>query len=184
MTKTINTRNMVFAAVFAALISAVSPFLIPIGPIPITLATLMIYLAASVLDWRFGTLSVLVYVLIGVVGVPVFAGFTGGPQKLVGPSGGFILGYIVCALIIGVVLAKLQTRKWAYPVAMVLGTVGLYIVGTVWFMIVMKASLAKALTLCVLPFLIIDGVKIVIVSILAPILRKRLQVLFPAYRAG
>ena len=176
MKKSMNTRNMAFAALFAAIICAASPFTIPIGPVPLSLATLAIYLAAATLDWRFGTLSVLVYVLIGLVGVPVFSNFSGGIQKLVGPTGGFIVGYIVCALIVGLIVGRLETIKWIYPAAMVLGTAVLYAIGTAWFVILMKVTLQKALVLCVVPFLIGDAAKIILASVLAPILRKRVFV--------
>ena len=84
MKKTMSIRNMVFAALFAAVICAVSPFTIPIGPIPLSLATLAIYFAASTINWKFGTMSVVLYLLIGLVGVPVFSNFSGGVPKFVG----------------------------------------------------------------------------------------------------
>lgn len=168
-------RNMVFAALFAAVLCAVAPFTIPIGPIPLSLATLVIYLAASTLNWKYGTLAVVLYVLIGTVGLPVFSGPSGGVQKLVGPTGGFIIGYILCALVIGLIIDRLESKKWAYPAAMVLGTAVLYALGTAWFMVLMDATLVKALTLCVLPFLIGDAVKIVLASVIAPVLRKALK---------
>jgi biotin transport system substrate-specific component len=168
-------RNMVFTALFAAVICVVSPFKIPIGAVPITLATFAIYIAASVLNWKYGTLAVLLYILIGLVGLPVFSGFEGGAQKLVGPTGGFLIGYIPCALIIGLLVDKLEKKIWIYPVAMVLGTAVLYAFGTAWFMISLKYTLAAALMACVVPFLIFDAVKIVLASVVSPILRKTLK---------
>ncbi len=168
-------RNMVFTALFAAIICVVSPFKIPIGEVPITLATFAIYIAASVLNWKYGTLAVLVYILIGLVGLPVFSGFVGGVQKLVGPTGGFIIGYIPCAFIIGLIIDRHECRKWLYPVAMVVGTAVLYALGTVWIMISLKYTLAAALMACVVPFLIFDAVKIILASVIAPRLRKLLK---------
>jgi biotin transport system substrate-specific component len=168
-------RNIVFTALFAAVICIISPFKIPIGAIPITLATFAVYIAASVLNWKYGTLAVLVYILIGMVGLPVFAGFEGGAHKLVGPTGGFIVGYIPCALIIGLIVDKYESKKWLYPITMVLGTVILYALGTAWFMISMSYTLAAALMACVVPFLIFDAVKIVLASVIAPPLRKVLM---------
>jgi biotin transport system substrate-specific component len=168
-------RNMVFTALFAAVICVVSPFKIPIGAVPITLATFAIYIAASVLNWKYGTLAVLLYILIGLVGLPVFSGFEGGAQKLVGPTGGFLIGYIPCALIIGLLVDKLEKKIWIYPVVMVLGTAVLYAFGTAWFMISLKYTLAAALMACVVPFLIFDAVKIVLASVVSPILRKTLK---------
>jgi biotin transport system substrate-specific component len=128
-----------------------------------------------VLNWKYGTLAVLLYILIGLVGLPVFSGFEGGAQKLVGPTGGFLIGYIPCALIIGLLVDKLEKKIWIYPVVMVLGTAVLYAFGTAWFMISLKYTLAAALMACVVPFLIFDAVKIVLASVVSPILRKTLK---------
>jgi biotin transport system substrate-specific component len=168
-------RPMVYAAVFAALLCVLSPFVIPIGPIPLSLATFAIYLAATVLDWKYASLAVLLYVLIGITGVPVFSGFTGGFQKLVGPTGGFLIGYILCALSTGLLLKKRESKKWLYPAAMVIGTVVLYTLGTLWFMLLTQSTLSSALMLCVVPFLPGDAIKIVLASVLAPQLRKVLN---------
>ena len=168
-------RSMIFAALFAAILCVVAPFTIPIGPIPLSLATFVIYIAAATIDWRFGTLSVVLYVLIGSIGLPVFSGPSGGIQKLVGPTGGFIIGYVLCALIIGLIVDRLEAKKWAYPTAMVLGTAVLYALGTAWFVVLMKVTIAKALMLCVVPFLIGDAIKIILASVISPILRKALK---------
>ena len=117
----------------------------------------------------------MLYLLIGMVGLPVFSGFIGGAQKLVGPTGGFLIGYIPCALVIGLVIDRFETKKWLYPVSMVLGTAVLYACGTVWIMISLKYTLAAALVACVVPFLIGDAVKIILASVITPILRKVLK---------
>lgn len=168
-------RTMVFTALFAAVICVVSPFVIPIGPIPLSLATFAIYIAASSLNWKAGTVAVVLYLLIGLVGLPVFSGFTGGVQKLVGPTGGFLIGYIPCALIIGLIIDRFERKIWLYPVSMVLGTAVLYACGTIWFMVSLKYTLAAALMACVVPFLIGDAAKIILASVIAPILRNVLK---------
>jgi biotin transport system substrate-specific component len=168
-------RPMVYAAVFAAVLCVISPFVIPIGPIPLSLATFAVYLAAAALDWKYAALAVLLYVLIGLAGVPVFSNFSGGFQKLVGPTGGFLIGYILCAVTTGLILKKREQKRWLYPVAMIAGTVVLYLFGTVWFMILMQATLSKALLLCVIPFLPGDAFKIILASVIAPQLRKVLK---------
>jgi biotin transport system substrate-specific component len=169
------TKKMVFTALFAALICVMALFNIPIGPVPISLATFAIYIAASVIDWKHGTLAVLVYIAIGLIGVPVFSGITGGIQKLVGPTGGFLVGYIVCALVTGLIVDKYEEKKWIYPVAMVAGTALLYACGTAWYMVSLKQTLAAALMTCVVPFLIGDAVKIVLASVISPRIRKLLR---------
>lgn len=168
-------KDMVITAVFAAIICMVSPFTIPIGPIPLSLATLAIYIAASTLNWKFGTLSVVVYVAIGAIGLPVFSNFGAGIQRLVGPTGGFIIGYILCALVIGLILKKHSIKKWLYPVAMVIGTIVLYACGTAWFMFSLDYTLVSALMVTTVPFLIGDVIKIVLASVIAPRLRMILS---------
>ena len=105
----IPVRDMVFIALFTAVLCAVSPFSIAIGPIPLSFATLVIYLAAGTLGWKYGTLSVILYVMLGAFGLPVFSGFGGGFQKIAGPTGGFIIGYIPLALATGI-SAKFLSR--------------------------------------------------------------------------
>jgi biotin transport system substrate-specific component len=170
-------RNMVFTALFAAVICVVSPFIIilPFSPVPLSLATFVIYIAAASMNWKTGTLAVVLYLLIGMVGLPVFSGFTGGIQKLVGPTGGFLIGYIPCALVIGLVIDRFEKKKWLYPVSMVLGTAALYTCGTIWIMVSLKYTLAAALMACVIPFLIGDAAKIILASVVAPLLRKVLK---------
>ena len=96
------TKDMVLTGVFAAVICVFAPFTIPIGAVPISLATFAVYLAAAVLGTKKGTLAVLIYILIGMAGVPVFSGFAGGIGKILGVTGGYIIGYIPCAFAIGV----------------------------------------------------------------------------------
>lgn len=168
-------KNMVFTALFAAVICAVSPFVIPMWPVPLSLATLVIYIAAATLGWKYGTLAVVLYLLIGMIGLPVFSGFNGGVQRLVGPTGGFLIGYIPCALIVGIITDRFEHIKWLYPVAMAAGTAALYACGTAWIMLSLKYTLAAALMACVVPFLIGDAVKTVLASVVSPILRKTLK---------
>ena len=124
------------------------------------------------MDWKHGLLAVAVYILVGAVGLPVFSGFTGGVQKLFGATGGYIAGYIPCALIAGLLIDRFENKKWIYPAAMVLGTVALYALGTAWFMFVTKNSLAASLAVCVVPFLPGDALKIVAASAIAYPLRR------------
>ena len=171
----ISTRDMVFTALFAAVLCAVAPFAISIGPIPLSFATLIIYLAAATLGWKHGVLSVLLYVLLGAVGVPVFSRFEGGLHKIVGVTGGFIIGYIPCALATGFLAEKFRFKLWACIFGMVIGTVLLYTCGTAWFMLQTGNTLARSLALCVTPFLPGDTIKVVIACIAAPQLRYALQ---------
>jgi biotin transport system substrate-specific component len=171
----ISVRDMVYVALFAAVLSAVAPFSIAIGPIPLSFATLIIYIAAGALGWKHGTLAVLIYVALGAIGVPVFSNFEGGFHKIAGVTGGFIIGYIPCALITGLAVDSFGKKLWTYAAGMVIGTVLLYTCGTAWFMAQTGSPLAVALALCVTPFLIGDTIKIVVACIAAPQLRNAIE---------
>ena len=160
----INTKKMTRIALFSAILCVISPFSIPVGTVPISLATLGVYFAAAVLEPISATLSVLIYVLLGAVGVPVFSGMRGGVSVIAGPTGGFIVGYIACAFLASLLIHKFG-KKLLTPVWLVIATAVLYVIGTVWFMVVMKQSLAAAIGACVLPFLLGDALKIIIVSV-------------------
>ena len=168
-----NLYRMSMTALLSAVICVVAPMAIPIGPVPITLATLAIYLAVYLLGAKWGTMSCLIYVLIGTAGVPVFAGFTGGVGKLVGPTGGYIVGYVVMALIAGRVIEADQRRAVQF-VGLITGTAVCYALGTIWFCFSMQCSVAAALGLCVLPFIPGDLVKIGVAMLVGPMLRDRL----------
>jgi biotin transport system substrate-specific component len=165
-------RDLTLTALLAAMLCAAAPWSVPVGPVPVSPATFAVYLAGASAGWKRGGLAVLVYVLLGCAGVPVFSGFSGGVQKLFGVTGGFILGYIPCALLAGLAADKFPGKRWAAPAGMVLGTLVLYTVGTAWFMLQTKNPLSAALLTCVVPFLAFDAGKIVLASLLAPKLRK------------
>lgn len=172
-------REMVFTAICAAIICVLAPISVPINPaVPISLGTLAIYFTSAILGGKRGTLAVIVYILIGLAGLPVFTGMSAGFAKLFGPTGGYIIGYIPLAMLTGV-FSDMSFRKnaklhWMMPVGMVLGTAVMYTFGTVWFMILSGYSLAAALDICVLPFLAFDSVKIVLSTLLAVPLKEKL----------
>ena len=174
----LTTRKLTVLALFAALMCVLSPFSIPTGLVPLSLATFALYLTVAVLGTS-GTLSIVVYLLLGIVGLPVFSGGLGGLDRLIGPTGGYLVGYIPCALIAGLIIDRFENKKIAYPIAMVLGTVVLYALGTAWFMILMGAkgspyTLGAALWACVIKFLPGDAVKIAAASTLGYVLRTAL----------
>jgi len=172
---------MAFAALFAAVLSAVAPFAISIGPIPLSLATLVVYLAAGTLDWKLGAVSVVLYIMLGAVGVPVFSNFQGGFYKIVGLTGGFIIGYIPCALATGIIIKLFGGAKphvnnlLAYALGMVIGTILLYTCGTAWFVLQSGNPLAASIAICVTPFLPGDAIKIVLACLIGPQLRKAME---------
>lgn len=167
-------QDMAIIALNAALLCVLAPLSIPAGPIPFSLATLAVYLCVAVTGMRRGTFSVLLYILIGAVGVPVFSGFEGGIQKLTGLTGGYLAGYVLCALAAGFLIDRFPRTWWIYPTALVLGTILLYLLGTAWYQIVGKGPLWAALTACVFPFIPFDLVKVALASAVGYPVRQRL----------
>ncbi len=171
-----DTRRLVFCALFTALIAVFSQLQLPVGPVPVSLATLGVMLCGLLLGWRYGVLAVGAYILLGAVGVPVFAGFQGGAGRLLGPTGGYIVGYLFYALLAGLNLPRLQERFWGRCVLLLLGTAVCYGLGTAWFVHISGRTLAESLSLCVVPFLPGDAAKIALAAFLTPRLRKALKI--------
>ena len=155
-------KDMTLTAVTAALICIAGPLSIAAGPVPLSLATFAVYLAGAVLGKKRGTLATALYLLIGIIGVPVFSGFSGGFQKLAGVTGGYLIGYLPCAFItgLGAERAEKEGRAWLLPLLMAAGTAVLYAIGTAWFVIQTGNAAGAALSLCVVPFLPGDALKI------------------------
>ena len=129
------TYEITITALMTAVTCILAPMSIPIGPVPISFTNLAIYLSLYLLGWKKGTISYLIYLLIGLVGLPVFSGFTGGPAKLAGPTGGYIIGFIVMAVIAGLVIDNCR-KPWIQLIGMIVGTIVCYLFGTIWFCIV------------------------------------------------
>ena len=168
-------KKITSIGLMTAFLCIVAPWAIHIGPIPITLATFGIYLVSAVLGAKYATMSVIIYLMLGAVGVPVFSGFSGGIQRLVGMTGGYLLGYLPCAIIISLIISEAKRSFILYLVAMLIGTVILYSIGTVWYMWQTGTTLFAALGLCVIPFLPGDVIKLVAASVLGCELNKRLK---------
>lgn len=177
MTAKTRTLTLVYTALLAALTAVLAQIAIPLpSMVPISLGTLGGYLAAGLLTWQSAAMSQLVYVLVGAVGIPVFAGFTGGFGIIMGPTGGYLIGYIVSALVAGLIISKTNEKFYWYIIAMLAGTFFCYLFGTIWYMVVMsQTNIAAALMSCVVPFLPGDAVKIILASLLALKLRPILK---------
>jgi Uncharacterized conserved protein len=169
------TVSIVFCGLFAALTAVASQLSIPIGPVPINLGTLAMFLAGGVLGARRGAVSQAVYLLIGLAGLPVFAGFKGGAAALAGPTGGYLVGYVAGAWLIGLLCDRLGRKSLPFAGFLLSGLLVCYLLGTVWFVFVTKTGLWQALTLCVFPFLIGDAVKIIAAVVLVPRLYRALN---------
>lgn len=169
-----NVYKMSIIAVMAAVICILGPLSIPIGPVPISFTNLAIFISLYTLGMKKGTMSYIIYMFIGFVGVPVFSGFSSGPSKLLGPTGGYLIGFILMALIAGFFIDKYFDKIYLCFAGMVLGDIVCYIVGTAWLAYQANMSLSAALAVGVIPFIPGDLVKILISAWIGPKIRKRL----------
>ena len=174
MKKKISIYKIALIGVMTAIICIIGPFSIPIGLVPISLTNLIILITVIILGWKMGTISCLIYLLIGYVGMPVFSGFRGGPDRLFGPTGGYLIGFVFLAIISGIFIDKFRGKIYMYVIGMLLGTVVLYAFGTVWFAYQQNLSFHAAAVICVIPFIPLDIVKIACAVIIGPIIRKQL----------
>lgn len=172
------TYDMAYIALFAVLIAICSWISIP-TVVPFTLQTFAVFLATAVLGGRRGTQAIVVYVLLGAVGIPVFAGFKGGIGVLLNTTGGYIIGFIFAGLIMWLMETLFGRRLWAQAFGMVFGMATYLTFGTAWFMVVYlrqtgAVTLGTVLGWCVIPFLIPDIVKMVLALSLGNVLRRQL----------
>ena len=168
------TRTMTETALMAAVLCILGPLALPIGPVPISLATFGVLLAAYVIGPIKSAISCLIYLAVGAIGLPVFSGFQGGFAKLAGPTGGYLLGYLFLALIAGYFIQHFNNKTWMYFIGMCLGTAVLYAIGTFWLSHVAGLSLGEALAAGVLPFIPGDIIKIIVAIVLGRPIRTRL----------
>ena len=173
-------RSMVFVALMAAFLCIFSPISIPLYPVPITLQTFAVFVASALLGWKKGVIAVFIYLLVGLIGLPVFSGWTGGFSSFATPSSGYIIGFLFTALLTGFLIDRFSRRIWIYPLAMIAGLLVCYLFGTVWFLVYMNVWMAtpytlwQALLVCVIPFLVGDVLKIIAAAVLCYPLRKQL----------
>lgn len=173
------TQDMAYIAVFAVLIAICSWISIP-ATVPFTLQTFAVFLAVGVLGGKRGSMSVLIYILLGAIGVPVFAGFSGGISALFGTTGGYIIGFLFSALLMWGIEKLFGRKIWVLGISMLLGLILCYAIGTVWFMMVYAKTsgaigLSTVLAWCVIPFIIPDVIKIVMALTLSKRLAKLIK---------
>ena len=166
-------RNMALCALFAALLSVCAWLAIPLGDIYITLQTFGVFLCLATLGGKRGSIAVLVYLLLGALGLPVFSGFRGGLGALLSTTGGYLTGFLACALVYWLLTALLPRKTL---LALVVGLLVCYCFGTIWYYNVYiqsgsAASLWLIVSKCVLPYLLPDGAKLVFALTLAKKLR-------------
>ena len=173
-TQSLLLRKTAYCALFAALIAAGAYISIPVGPVPIVLQNLFVFLAGILLGRKMGLASVGAYILVGAVGLPVFAGGTGGIGHLLGPTGGYLLGYLPAVYLIGLIAEKKQNRVYD-AIAMCCGSIIVYFCGVAWLKVLTNMSLSKTLIIGMYPFIPGDVLKIAAAVPIAKSLRPLLQ---------
>ncbi|MGM9946030.1 MAG: biotin transporter BioY [Lysinibacillus sp.] len=166
---------MILTALCAAIIAVLAQIIIPLPLIPITGQTLAIGLVVTILGLKHGTYAVLLYILLGAIGLPVFQSFTGGLGILFGPTGGYIIGFIPTALVIGFYLEKTRLTFTHALVANILGMLVTLAFGAVWLKYVAELSWTGALLSGVIPFLIAGVIKAILAAWVGVIVRQRLE---------
>ena len=174
--KRYKTIDLAIIALVAAVLCILAPVSIPLGftPIPITFGIFMVVLTGIILGSVRGVICILVYILLGAVGLPVFSGYIGGIQKIIGPTGGYLWGYLILVWMTGFFVKKFYGKWYMVLIGALLGMISCYAFGTIWIMLQLQLSLLEALWAGVIPFLPFDLLKIVIAVLICCPIRKQL----------
>ena len=175
-----NTRDMIYIAMFAIMIAVCSWISVP-ATVPFTLQTFGVFVTVGVLGGKRGSLSVLVYLLLGTIGIPVFAGFSGGLGCLLGTTGGYIIGFLFSALVMWGMEIVFGKSTLVLALSMIIGLFVCYLFGTIWFMTVYARTtgaigVMTALGWCVFPYIIPDAIKIVLAMVLCKRMAKIIRI--------
>lgn len=166
MKEKFKTKDITYMAIFIAIISICSWISIPMV-IPFTLQTFAVFITVGILGTRRSFIAIFIYILIGALGVPIFSNFNSGVSAIIGPTGGYLVGFLIISLVSGKLLEILPSKNIYQILSMVVGLVFCYAFGTLWFVYAYTDSgtsmnIYKALSLCVIPFIIPDLIKIII----------------------
>ncbi|MGN1051550.1 MAG: biotin transporter BioY [Acutalibacteraceae bacterium] len=177
--KNSNIFNMVVCALFASVMCVLSPITIPIGPVPISLGILGVMFTAVVLGPIRGIVSVVVFLLIGVCGVPIFSGGNSGIATLLGPTGGYVWSYLLVVIVVGFLcnLKIFQNKTFnilQIIISCFIGVLVCYTGGTIQFMLLMKTDIAYSISVCVAPFVVFDIIKCIIAGVVGYAVRYTL----------
>ncbi|MFI3210362.1 MAG: biotin transporter BioY [Peptostreptococcaceae bacterium] len=171
------SKDLVLCSLFASITVICAQISLPIGSVPFTLQVFSVMLVSLLFDKNKSFISILVYVLIGAIGLPVFANLTGGFGILFGPTGGYILSLPICAYVVSSLNEKFSKNNFQTFLIMVFGLLIVYLFGTSQFMLITKNDLLTSLSLCVLPFVIFDLIKIIMAIYISKIISKKLKYL-------
>lgn len=170
-----HVKNLTLRAILAAAICVIAPLSIPSGAIPVTLASLIIYVVSACTQVKFSVPAVTIYILLGCFGLPVFSGFTGGFQIVSGITGGYIISYVPCSAVISLLCGKFGNKKIIIPLSMILATLICYVCGTLWYAFQTDSTFLASVPVCVLPFVPGDILKITAATCICVALRPKLD---------
>lgn len=169
------TKELCLGALFCALTAMCSQLVLNIGPVPVSLNLLAVFLCGALLRPRLALLAQTAYLLLGLIGVPVFSNFGAGPAKLLGPTGGYLIVYPLMAWMVAFALQKWGGRWWIAVLSMLAALAVCYATGTVWLCVQANMTAAQGLAAGVLPFIGFDAAKIALSTLLAGLLKKRVR---------
>lgn len=168
-------KTITISAVFTAITIIFAQLVIPLSHVPVSMSIIAVFLAGALLEKKYAVLVQLIYIALGVIGVPVFSNFSGGLGKLIGPTGGYILAYPIMAYVIAWILEKNQKKTFiCYILSMLAALFICYTIGTIWLAFVTKMGLYKAIFTGVIQFIAIDFIKVLLSAMLAETINKRL----------
>ncbi len=168
------TSLLLATALLAALLAVCAQIILPLGPVPFSMAVFAVFFAGAMLPPLYAAGCVAVYLALGLVGVPVFSGFSGGPQVLLGPTGGYLLGYFALALAATLAM-RFKFPFWLQILAALGGIIVCYLCGTCWFMLWSGSTFWASILLCCAPFFLPDIAKAALALALARLLQKRMN---------
>lgn len=172
----LSLKDLIACGIFAAVIAVLAQISIalPFSPVPFTMQVFGVCLVANILGAKKGIITIMVYILLGTIGIPVFAAYSSGPTVLFGKTGGFILAFPLMAFVIGYVSEKYKKTQYVLG-AMILSLLICYAIGTFYFSFITKIPVQKAVFFTVIPYIPFDLVKVVMASLIGVQVRKRLS---------
>ena len=168
-------KNLAYIGLMSAIMCILSPITIPLsGGVGVTLGIFVIMFMTYVMGMGRTLICYGIYLLLGIVGLPVFAGFQGGVGAILGPTGGFLVGYVAVIVSVGLML-KIKEKRLFLVIGSVIGLLLCYILGCLWYMRIMDVNFVGALWMCVIPFVAFDGIKVAMVCVIGPPCKKRVK---------
>lgn len=174
MSKKFSTKELTATALMTAIMCIFGPLTVPIGPIPVSLTNFVICFSAYIFGAKGTLRSYIIYFLLGLIGLPVFSGFGSGLGKILGPTGGCLIGFFITAFLAGVAAEKINIRVLRL-IVVYLTMLPTYTLATLWYAYSTDTALLASFAVCVVPFILIDFAKVVVCELIAPVIKFRLN---------